>query len=296
MEWKRDRRLARRMVLAFVLSIGGYGALFGLIVLLSPWTVAVAVFAVVVVVLAILVREADRLTYYMTKAVAIDRDDYPALFDTVDRLAQQADMPRPPVAVIPSDEPNALSAGTGDRTVVCVTLGLLKTLDDDELDAVLAHELAHCKNGDSTVLTVAGFPTTVALLTLSGSLERMNGFALFLGYIGLVIVLAIVSLALLVVSLPGTLVLARYREYAADRGAVAITGKPVALAEALATLHGRDRRPESDLRSIAGLNAFCIVPSGTGLLTLPWTHPPVAKRIKRLRKVQETFEAGSKRD
>ncbi|WP_136689572.1 M48 family metalloprotease [Halorhabdus amylolytica] len=296
MEWKSDRRLARRMVLALVLSIGGYSALFGLIVLLSPWKVAVAVFAVVVVVLAILVREADRLTYYMTKAVAIDREDYPALFDTVDRLARQADMPRPPVAVIPSDEPNALSAGTGDRTVVCVTLGLLKTLDDDELDAVLAHELAHCKNGDSTVLTVAGFPTTVALLTLSGSLERMNGFALFLGYIGLVIVLAIVSLALLVVSLPGTLVLARYREYAADRGAVAITGKPVALAEALATLHGRDRRPESDLRSIAGLNAFCIVPSGTGLLTLPWTHPPVAKRIKRLRKVQETFEAGSKRD
>jgi len=293
MEWKSDRRLARRMVLALVLSIGGYGALFGLIVLLSPWTVAVAVFAIVVVVLVILVREADRLTYYMTKAIAIDREDYPALFDTVDGLARQADMPRPPVAVIPSDEPNALSAGTGDRTVVCVTLGLLKTLDDDELEAVLAHELAHCKNGDSTVLTVAGFPTTIALLTLSGSLERMNGFALFLGYIGLVIVLAIVSLALLAVSLPGTLVLARYREYAADRGAVAITGKPVALAEALATLHGREQRPDQDLRSIGSLNAFCFVPSGTGLLTLPWTHPPVAKRIRRLRELQADFETGS---
>ncbi|WP_135664463.1 M48 family metalloprotease [Halorhabdus rudnickae] len=296
MAWRRDRRLTRRMVLALVLATAGYGAFCGLIGLLLPWRVAAVVFVLVVIVLMILVQEADRLTYYMTKAIAIDREDHPALFDTVDRLAQQADMPRPPVAVIPSDEPNALSAGTGDRTVICVTLGLLKTLDDDELEAVLAHELAHCKNGDSTVLTVAGFPTTVALLTLSGSLERMNGFALILGYIGLVIVLAIVSLALLVVSLPGTLVLARYREYAADRGAVAITGKPVALAEALATLHRREQRPDEDLRSIAGLNAFCIVPSGTGLLALPWTHPPVAKRIRQLRELQADFERGSADD
>ena len=294
MQWKRDRRLSRRMVLALALSVLGYGGLYALTVWLLPWTVTPIVFGVIGVVIAVLVHEADRLTYLMTRAVAIDRADYPALFDTVDRLAQQADMPRPPVAVIPSDEPNALSAGTGDRTVVCVTLGLLKTLDDDELEAVLAHELAHCKNGDSTVLTVAGFPTTLALLALSGSLKRMNGYALFLGYIGLVFILAIIALTLLVVSLPGTLVLARYREYAADRGAVAITGKPVALAEALATLHGRNRTPSDDLRSIAGLNAFCIVPSGTGLLTLPWTHPPVAKRIRRLRAVTEEMETAQR--
>jgi heat shock protein HtpX len=294
MEWEYDRRLRRRMVLALALSALGYAALLGPIVWLLPTTAALIVCALVTVVLAILVREADRLTYYVTKAIAIDRDDNPALFETVDRLAQQADMPRPPVAVIPSDQPNALSAGTGDRTVVCVTLGLLKEFGDDELEAVLAHELAHCKNGDSSVLTVAGFPTTVALLALSGSLRRANGVALLLGYFGLMLVLAVVSLLLLVVSLPGTLVLARYREYAADRAAVSITGKPVALAEALATLHGHRPAPEEDLRRVTGLNAFCIVPSGTSLFTLPWTHPPVHKRIRRLRELQDGLETSSR--
>lgn len=281
------------MVLALALSAVGYVALLGPIVWLLPPMAALVVCGLVTALLAILVREADRLTYYVTKAIAIDRDAYPKLFDMTDRLAQQADMSRPPVAVIPSDEPNALSAGTGDRTVVCVTLGLLKELDDDELEAVLAHELAHCKNSDSSVLTIAGFPTTVALTALSGSLQRVNGLALFLGYLGVLLLLAAVSALLLVVSLPGTLVLTRYREYAADRGAVAITGKPVALAEALATLHGHGGTPTRDLRGVASLNAFCIVPSGTSLLTLPGTHPPVHKRIRRLRALQGDIETPS---
>lgn len=291
MQWNADRRLRRRMVLALALSAIGYIAFLGPIVLYLPTTAALVVCGLLTVVLVVLLREADRLTYYVTNAIAIDRTAYPKLFDMVDRLAQQADMSRPPVAVIPSDEPNALSAGTGRRTVVCVTLGLLKELDDDELEAVLAHELAHCKNGDSSVLTVAGFPTTVALVALSGCLRRADGLALFLGYIGILLGLAVLSTVLLVVSLPGTLVLTRYREYAADRGAVALTGKPVALAEALATLHGRERAPDRDLRGVASLNAFCIVPSGTGLFTLPWSHPPVHRRIRRLRELQRTAES-----
>jgi heat shock protein HtpX len=84
-------------------------------------------------------------------------------------------VPRPPEAVIQADEPNALSAGTGDRTVVCVSLGLLEILDDDELEAVLAHELAHSKNADSTVVTVPGFPTTVAWAMYSTGVDTPPG-------------------------------------------------------------------------------------------------------------------------
>ncbi len=290
MSWHADRHLRRRMVLALALSVVGYAALLVPILVFAPQTVALALCVIFLVVIAVLIREADRLTYILTQAIAISREDYPELYDTVSRLARQADMPTPPVAVIPTDEPNALSAGTGDRTVVCVTLGLLKTLDDDELEAVLAHELAHCKNGDSSVLTVAGFPTTVALALLATGTENLDAKAFIIGYIGLALALVVLSIPLLLVSLPGTLVLARYREYAADRGAVALTGDPVALGEALATLHNTDTTPQADLRQVGALNAFCIVPSGTGLLSLPGTHPPVDKRIRQLREMQAEME------
>ncbi|WP_415379124.1 M48 family metalloprotease [Halosimplex sp. TS25] len=288
MEWQTDSRLTRRMVLALALSAVGYAVLLGPVFLLVPLPVALVICGVLLAVLGGLVLEADRLAYLATKAIAIDRSDHPDLFDAVDRLAAQADVPRPPVAVIPSDEPNALSAGTGDRTVICVTLGLLKTLDDEQLDAVLAHELAHVKNGDSTVLTVAGFPATVALAALGSALDSLNGMAVLLGYFGAAVVVAVLSLPLLVVSLPGTLILSRYREYAADRGAVAITGDPVALAEALGELYGLSEPPDEDMRSMAGFNAFCIVP--TRYFGLPWTHPPTHKRIRKLRELAAEME------
>ena len=117
--------------------------------------------------------------------------------------------------------------------MLCVTLGLLKELDGDEREAVLAH----LKNGDSTVLTVVGLPATVALGALGTAVENMDGKAFFFGYLGVAIGLAVVSFLLALVTLPGTLVLSRYREYAADHGAVAITGDPVALARALGELY-----------------------------------------------------------
>jgi heat shock protein HtpX len=294
MDWNRDDGLRIRMVLALGLSVLGYAVLLVPVGLLLPFEAAVAVGILIVLVIGVLVREADRLTYIATRAIAIEREDHPGLFDTVERLSRQADMQRPPIAVIPSDRPNALSAGTGDRTVVCVTLGLLKTLEGDQLEAVLAHELAHVKNADSSVLTVAGFPTTVALAGLSTSLGHLDRRSFLVGQqVGVAVGLAAVSLALLVVSLPGTLTLARYREYAADRGAVALTGEPVALARALSTLHEHENPPDADLRSVATFNAFCFVPSGTGLLRLPWTHPPADERIRALRRLQEDLETAS---
>ena len=291
MDWSPDSALTRRMALSLALTLLGYAALLGPVVWLLPWEAALVVCGVVIAVVGCLALEADRLAYLATRAVAIDRADYPDLFDTVDRLARQADVARPPVAVIPTDEPNALSAGTGDRTVLCVTLGLLKELDGDEREAVLAHELAHLKNGDSTVLTVAGLPATVALGALGTAVENMDGKAFFLGYLGVAIGLAVVSFLLALVTLPGTLVLSRYREYAADRGAVAITGDPVALARALGELHDAAAVPETDMRLSAGFNAFCIVPAGYGWLPMPWTHPPTHRRIRRLRQLAAEMES-----
>jgi heat shock protein HtpX len=125
-------------------------------------------------------------------------------------------MRRPPAAVTSTDEPGALSAGTGDRTVVCVTPGLLKELDGDEREAVLASELAHLENGDPSVLTVAGFPATVALGAMGAAIDSTDGIALVLGYFGAAALLALVSFVLVFVTLPGTLALSRYREYAGD--------------------------------------------------------------------------------
>ena len=164
--------------------------------------------------------------------------------------------------MIPTDEPNAVTAGTGGRSVVCVTLGLLKRLDEDELEAVLAHEVAHLKNGDTAVMTVAGFPATLAVAMLSLSARSFGWKAFVLGYLFVPVYVALVAAPLLVASLPGTVVLSRYREYAADRGAVALTGNPVALARALGELHGTTTDPpERDLRHVAGLTAFAIVPT-----------------------------------
>ena len=281
-----SRGLQVRMAVALALSLVGYVALFGLVLHVLATPLAVVACALVALAIVMGVQYADRIAYWTTKAVAIDHDQHPLLFDTTDRVARQADVPRPSVAVIPSEEPNALSAGTGSETVLCVTTGLLRALDEDELEAVIAHELAHLKNRDSTVMTVAGFPMALSVLML---VLTRKGFSL----LGIVLsvpfwiacVLLVVAVPIYVVSLPGTVILSRYREYAADRGAVAITGKPFALASALATIHDADDVPDEDLRRIAGFNAFCIVP--TGSMTPVSLHPPTHKRIRQLRKLQE---------
>ncbi|MFD1586147.1 M48 family metalloprotease [Halorientalis brevis] len=289
MEWHRDRRLQRRMVLALALTVVSWAGLLGPVFWVLGLELGLVVAGVVLLFVLVLAREADRLAYLITKAIAISHNDYPKLFETTARLARQADVARPAVAVIPTDDPNALSAGIGDRTVICVTLGLLKTLDDEELEAVLAHEFAHLKNGDSAVLTTANFPATVAVTLVNGGIRNLGSRALLLGYAGAAIYLVLLGIPLLVVSLPGTLVLSRYREYAADRGAVAITGNPTALSLALGKIHCADPKPETDLRRVAGLNAFCIVPP-RGRLLVPWTHPPTHRRMRRLRHLAAELE------
>ncbi len=286
MHWCTDATLRHRMVAALALSALGYAALIGMLVWLLPPSVAGPAAVLLVVVIALLVREADRLAYLVTKAVSIGREDYPVAYDALHRLAQQADVASPALAVVPTDEPNAITAGSGDRAVVCVTLGLLERLDDDQLEAVLAHEVAHLKNGDTAVMTVAGFPATLGVVLLSLSARSLGWKAFVFGYLFVPFYLAILGVPLLVASLPGTVVLSRYREYAADRGAVALTGDPVALATALGDLHGAvTDTPDRDLRRVAGLTAFAIVPTAYSSTFLPSMHPPTAERIRRLKEL-----------
>ncbi|NGM67987.1 M48 family metalloprotease [Natronolimnobius sp. AArcel1] len=281
-----DTRLLGRMLCALILTLAGYGVLLGVLFTLAPTGLALVICAVLALVLIGCVTQADYVAYWATNAVAIDREQYPPLYDTTERLARQADIPRPPVAVIPADEPNALSAGTGSRTVLCVTTGLLQTLEGDELEAVLAHELAHLKNSDSAVMTIAGFPTTISIIAITLATRAMTPATMVVGFpFWIALYVLFVGVPIYLVTLPGTLVLSRYREYAADRGAVAITGKPFALASALATLHSASTPPDTDLRRVAGFNAFCIVPSRS-LLPTGATHPPTHKRIQRLRQLQ----------
>jgi len=289
MDWKPDRNLQLRMALALAVTVLGYAALLGIVFSLLPTTAGLVVCGILAIFLAVSVREADRIAYLATQAVAIEREKYPTLYDIVERLATQADLSTPPIAVIPSDEANALSAGTGNRSVICVTTGLVKTLDEDELEAVLAHELAHIKNRDSSVMTVAGFPTVVSGIMVSTASKTFTWKSYLLGWLFAVgIYLCFVALPVYIVSLPGTLVLSRYREYAADRGAVAITGDPAALASALATLHDESSKPDTDLRQVASFNAFCIVPTET--LFPVEMHPPTDSRIRKLRELAADLE------
>ena len=277
------------MVLALAFVLAGYVALVGpLYVWFLPATATMGA-ALLGVLLVALVVFGARIALWTATAVRLDPEEYPDLYAPLGRLARQADVATPTLAVVSSDEPNAFTAGSGEKTVVCVTTGLLETLDDAERDAVLAHELAHVKNRDSLVMTVAAFPLTVALLLflLSSAMADGDGNGILVG-IGLLIA----AIVLLFASLPPVLVLSRYREFAADRGAVAITGEPAALAGALRTIHDVERTPETDLRArgIGGVNAFCFVPSGNRHVPLPSLHPPTRERIERVRELAREME------
>jgi heat shock protein HtpX len=232
----------------------------------------------------------DRLALYSMGASEVSEEQYPRLHATVERLSQQADLPKPTVAVADTRVPNAFATGRSQKNAaVCVTTGLLRTLDEEELEGVLAHELAHVKNRDVMVMTIASFLSTIAFLIVrygwwfGGGRNRNNG-GVFVA-IGVSLVVWIVSFLLI-------RTLSRYREFAADRGGATITGNPSALASALLTIDGRmDRVPKEDLRSQSEMNAFFIIPIRSGFVgRLFSTHPSTDRRVERLRELEREME------
>jgi len=288
MEWKPDWGLRGRMVLTmfllfvlyivFVAILSRYMGLFGVVLVMGLFSLGQFFFS-------------DRLALYSMGARRVDADEYPRLHAMVDRLCQQADLPKPDVAVADTKMPNAFAAGRSQKnSTVCVTEGLLRTLDEAELEGVMAHELAHVKNRDVMVMTVASFLSTLAFMVVrwgwlfGGGRNRQSG--------GGVVVAILVSLVVWIVSFVLIRALSRYREYAADRGAAAITGRPSALASALLKISGRMKDvPDRDLREQSEMNAFFVIPLRSGVVgRLFSTHPPTEKRVDRLRELEGEME------
>jgi len=234
----------------------------------------------------------DKLTLWSMGATVVSEQEEPALHATIERLSQQADLPKPKVAVVDSRMPNAFATGRSrSNAAVAVTTGLVRQLDQDELEGVLAHELSHVKNRDMTVMTIASFLSTMAFIVvrwgwLFGGGRSRNGNA------APIWVAILASLVVWIVSYLLIRALSRYREFAADRGAAVITGKPSALASALMKISGNmEKIPEQDLREQAEMNAFFIIPIRSGFVgRLFSTHPSTERRIERLRALEREME------
>ncbi|MYY09243.1 zinc metalloprotease HtpX [Streptomyces sp. SID4919] len=283
-----DRRLTARMALTMFLLGLLYVVFVGvLIFLLKSWVL------VVVIAAAALWAQywfSDRIALYAMRGRIVTAEEEPRLHGVVDRLCATADMPKPEVAVSALDLPNAFATGrNADHAVVCVTRGLVRRLEPDELEGVLAHELSHVAHRDVAVITVASF-----LGVLAGLAVR---FAFYSGAFGgrrdqnaFVVLMSVVAVSAAVYAISFVLIraLSRYRELAADRAAALLTGRPSALASALTKLTGDIARiPTSDLRTAQAFSAFYFAPAISGgtnrsLSRLLSTHPPLEKRLEQL--------------
>jgi heat shock protein HtpX len=214
----------------------------------------------------------------------------------VERLCALADLPTPRVAVMPTDIPNAFSAGRSpSRGVVVVTEGLLGDLDDAELEAVVAHELAHIANRDAFVMTIAAAPSMVGRKLLWGfalSPFTLEGPKKILAVIAVLYLLPLLFLGWVVYAFATLFVMCitRYREFVADRGSAILTGAPEQLSSALQKIAGAmPLIPQRDLREVTGMNALFVLPArtdGDGFEVDPLrifpTHPPLERRLERL--------------
>jgi len=236
----------------------------------------------------------DTLAMKAMRAREVTPEQAPELHAMIDRLCTMADMPKPRVGIADVDLPNAFATGRSpNRSVVCVTTGILRRLDAEELEGVLAHELSHVAHRDVLVMTIASTAGIIAgMLTrgarwgaLFGGGRRDNNSSGLPAYL----VILLVSLVVYAVSFFLTRLLSRYRELSADRAGAYLTMKPAALASALQKITGEiNQIPDRDLRASNAMNAFFIAPaiSGVSLRTLTSTHPSLEQRLEQLAKIQ----------
>jgi len=287
-KWEQDLGLQGRMLFTMFLLAVVY--LFFLAFLSYIGTPPLVMLLFVVFSMAVQYFYSDKLVLWTTGAQIVSESEAPQLHGMITRLCAIADLPKPQVAIVRTDVPNAFATGRSpNKAVVAVTTGILNKLSPAELEAVLAHELSHVKNRDMTVLTIASFLSTVAFYFVRYSLYfNMGGDRRRDG--GSLILVWLISIVVWVVSFLLIRALSRYREYSADRGSAIITGQPANLASALMKISGvMDRVPREDLRKMEGMNAFYIIPaiSGSSFMDLFSTHPSVEKRIARLEKMQQ---------
>jgi len=234
----------------------------------------------------------DKLALAASGAKVVERDQAPELHDLVERLCAMADLPKPRVAVIDTDVPNAFATGRSPKhAAVAVTRGLWERLEPKEIEGVLAHELSHIGNRDVLIMTVASFFAMLAgLLTRFGIYGTMFGGGRGRDNNGTPVWLIVLLVSVVTYFLSQILILAisRYREFAADRGAALITGAPENLMSALQKIASdMFRIPQRDLRQVESMNAFFIIPTSVKSATsqLFLTHPPLEKRLAALAEI-----------
>jgi heat shock protein HtpX len=235
----------------------------------------------------------DKLALAASGARVVERDQAPELHDMIERLCAMADLPKPRVAIIDTDVPNAFATGRSPKhAAVAVTRGLWQRLEPQEVEGVLAHELSHVANRDVLIMTVASFFAMLAgLLTrfgLYGGIFGGGGRNRDQGGLPVWLIVLLVSVVTYFLSQILILAISRYREFAADRGSALITGAPEHLMSALQKITSDIFRiPERDLRQVETMNAFFIIPTSVkkGAQTLFQTHPPLEKRLEALAEI-----------
>jgi heat shock protein HtpX len=234
----------------------------------------------------------DKIALATMGVKKVSPQEAPELHAMIERLCLQADMPKPTIGIMRTSMPNAFAMGRSKKSATVVaTTGIMDLLSPSELEGVMAHELAHVRHRDVVIMTIASFFASIASLILQfgfffgGSSDDDDGPG--------ILPLILVSLLVYIVSFFLMSALSRYREFAADRGAAAITGRPSALSSALLKISGTmERLPMNDLRSHSEMNAFYIIPASTkkSILGLFSTHPPVEKRIAQLARLEAQLQ------
>lgn len=292
----KDRGLSARMATTMFMLGLLYVAFIAALYFLNVSIIAIVVIAGVL--LAAQYWFSDKIALFAMGGREVTPEEAPVLHGVVDRLCAMSNTPKPRVAIADVDMPNAFATGRNQRAaVVCATTGILRRLDEPELEGVLAHELSHVAHRDVAVMTIASF-----LGVLAGLLTR---FALYAGMFGgfggrdnqqasqtalLELGVLVVSVVVYAISFLLIRALSRYRELAADRSGAILTGRPSALASALIKVTGEmGRIPSRDLRRAEAFNAFFFTPalsSGTSLASLFSTHPSLERRLEQLSRLE----------
>lgn len=302
--YKPDVGLSMRMLLTIFL-LGAVYVVFGGVL----WYVGVPpvlLIAVAALIAFVQFFYADKIALFSMRAREVSEAEAPQLHEMIGRLAAQANLPKPRVAIVNTSVPNAFATGRSkNHAVVAVTTGIMDKLPPQELEAVLAHELTHIINRDMLVMTIAAFFSIVAGLIVRNFFWFGGGFGGGYGRrsndnqgAALAIIL-LVSLAVYAVSFLLIRALSRYRELAADRGSALITGDPSHLASALLHISNdiqTQRIPDKDFRQAQTVNALWIVPAlkGNSMMGLLSTHPSTEERVKRLQEMQVNMERGQR--
>jgi heat shock protein HtpX len=292
----RDRGLSLRMLFTGAL-LGLLYVVFG-VVLFSVLNFGLVPMLVIIIGLAFFqYYTSDKLALRAAGAKVVTAEEAPELHAMVERLCAMANLPKPRIAVVDSDVPNAFATGRNPKhAAVAVTQGLWRRGEPHEIEAGLGHELSHIANRDVLVMTVASFfAMLAALLTRFGLYAGMFG-----GFGGgnrssngnnqvpIWLIVFLVSVVVYAISFVLIRTISRYREYAADRGSAIITGAPENLMSALQKISsGITQIPQRDLREVQGMNAFFIIPTNWKTNMSEWMmdHPPLEKRLAALSEI-----------